>query len=207
MGGNWCCHCGYMLPFGRKNARKCGECNITCHANCAHLVPDFCGMSMETANELLRNVREINRGRANRQQREARQPEPAQVHTPSSSIDGATSQMGQLKLIGGPAQVRPDPFARAGSSPPTEQYQLPPIPQQPLQIPQQSQAPAYGQTPPGRPPPGARPAGQPGYSEQPTGRPSGSYDVGASPQSQMDSGYGYQVRPSHLAPRILLMKT
>jgi hypothetical protein len=20
---NWCCHCGYLLPFGRKNAKKC----------------------------------------------------------------------------------------------------------------------------------------------------------------------------------------
>jgi classical protein kinase C/novel protein kinase C epsilon type len=20
---NWCCHCGYMLPLGRKNAKKC----------------------------------------------------------------------------------------------------------------------------------------------------------------------------------------
>lgn len=23
MGANWCCHCGYILPFGRKNSRKC----------------------------------------------------------------------------------------------------------------------------------------------------------------------------------------
>jgi hypothetical protein len=27
MGANWCCHCGYMLPLGRKNCRKCtGTC-------------------------------------------------------------------------------------------------------------------------------------------------------------------------------------
>jgi hypothetical protein len=27
MSANWCCHCGYMLPFGKKNCRKCtGEC-------------------------------------------------------------------------------------------------------------------------------------------------------------------------------------
>src|ERR1700761_9104111 len=58
LGTNWCCHCGYMLPFGRKNARRCTECDITCHANCAHLVPDFCGMSMETANQLLRDWRD-----------------------------------------------------------------------------------------------------------------------------------------------------
>lgn len=23
IGANWCCHCGYMLPLGRKNAKKC----------------------------------------------------------------------------------------------------------------------------------------------------------------------------------------
>lgn len=23
MAANWCCHCGYMLPFGKKNSRKC----------------------------------------------------------------------------------------------------------------------------------------------------------------------------------------
>lgn len=23
MGANWCCHCGYMLPLGRKQCRKC----------------------------------------------------------------------------------------------------------------------------------------------------------------------------------------
>ena len=24
MTANWCCHCGYILPFGKKNCRKCG---------------------------------------------------------------------------------------------------------------------------------------------------------------------------------------
>lgn len=23
IGANWCCHCGYMLPVGKKNARRC----------------------------------------------------------------------------------------------------------------------------------------------------------------------------------------
>ncbi|WEW60974.1 Serine/threonine kinase [Emydomyces testavorans] len=53
---NWCCHCGYLLPFGRKNAKKCSECGLTCHAQCAHLVPDFCGMSMEVANQILETL-------------------------------------------------------------------------------------------------------------------------------------------------------
>lgn len=29
------------------------ECGLSCHASCAHLVPDFCGMSMEVANQIL----------------------------------------------------------------------------------------------------------------------------------------------------------
>ncbi|RYP70378.1 hypothetical protein DL771_005499 [Monosporascus sp. 5C6A] len=54
---NWCCHCGYILPFGKKNCRKCSECGLTAHAHCVHLIPDFCGMSMATANQILDNIR------------------------------------------------------------------------------------------------------------------------------------------------------
>lgn len=57
VGANWCCHCGYMLPFGKKNCRKCSECNLTAHQQCAHLVPDFCGISMAVANVILENMR------------------------------------------------------------------------------------------------------------------------------------------------------
>jgi len=34
------------------------ECGLSVHAQCAHLVPDFCGMSMEVANEILTVTRE-----------------------------------------------------------------------------------------------------------------------------------------------------
>ncbi|KAK3390736.1 hypothetical protein B0H63DRAFT_122313 [Podospora didyma] len=55
---NWCCHCGYMLPIGsKKNSRKCTECSLTAHAQCVHLVPDFCGMSMAVANQILEGIR------------------------------------------------------------------------------------------------------------------------------------------------------
>ncbi|KAJ9092140.1 hypothetical protein QFC19_008798 [Naganishia cerealis] len=56
-GTKWCCHCGYILPWGRKNVRKCTECGVMCHANCTHLVPDFCGMSMEMANKILTTIK------------------------------------------------------------------------------------------------------------------------------------------------------
>ena len=55
-----------MLPLGRKNARKCSECGVTCHATCTHFVPDFCGMTMETANALLANIRDIKRSHQNK---------------------------------------------------------------------------------------------------------------------------------------------
>lgn len=56
-GTKWCCHCGYILPWSRKTTRKCSECGIFCHQQCTHLVPDFCGMSMETANEILSAIK------------------------------------------------------------------------------------------------------------------------------------------------------
>ena len=34
------------------------ECGLSCHAQCTHLVPDFCGMSMEVANQILTVARE-----------------------------------------------------------------------------------------------------------------------------------------------------
>ncbi|KAL1303750.1 hypothetical protein AAFC00_007092 [Neodothiora populina] len=57
MGANWCCHCGYMLTLGRKQARKCNECGLTCHVNCIHFVPDFCGMSMERLTDIMGEIK------------------------------------------------------------------------------------------------------------------------------------------------------
>lgn len=56
-GTKWCCHCGHILPWGKKNVRKCSECGLMCHAQCTHLVPDFCGMSMEMANKILTTIK------------------------------------------------------------------------------------------------------------------------------------------------------
>ena len=43
--------------------RASTECGITCHADCVHLVPYFCGMSMEMANKLLSDIKTINSNR------------------------------------------------------------------------------------------------------------------------------------------------
>ena len=165
MGANWCCHCGYMLPLGRKNARKCSECDITCHANCAHLVPDFCGMSMETANELLRNWRDINRARGDKAQ-----VKPAirqySEHITSPSLDSTLAGIDRMK-VSSPEIIPPppDPFAKAASLPPTDRPQSDPRYYQPP-----PQAPTYGQQPPAvsRPPAGARVPIPPGYAQDPS---------------------------------------
>jgi hypothetical protein len=61
IGANWCCHCGYMLPLGSKGAKKCSECGITCHTKCQHFIPDFCGLSMEMANQMLSEIKAANK--------------------------------------------------------------------------------------------------------------------------------------------------
>lgn len=63
IGANWCCHCGFMLPLGFRGAQKCDECGVVCHTKCAHLVPDFCGMSMEKANLMLSEMKAANNRR------------------------------------------------------------------------------------------------------------------------------------------------
>ncbi|KAI5288388.1 Serine/threonine kinase [Ascosphaera aggregata] len=91
---NWCCHCGYLLPFGRKNAKKCTECSLTCHSQCVHLVPDFCGMSMEAANQILEAIH-MNKHRPTaptypgREQRTAPRPSSA-IYDKKPSIDTST---------------------------------------------------------------------------------------------------------------------
>jgi len=157
-----------MLPLGRKNARRCSECSITCHANCAHLVPDFCGMSMETANELLRNVRDINRLKGDKAARPMGRPHPEGAHVASPSLD---SQIGgaidRLKLTGAESSTATvDGYGRPVSSPTPDRY-----------YPQQQQLQQQHTQPPVRPPTGARIPVPPGYSQD-VRPPPGAFDPG-----------------------------
>ncbi|KAI9045197.1 protein kinase c [Aspergillus affinis] len=97
---NWCCHCGYLLPFGRKSAKRCSECGLTCHANCTHLVPDFCGMSMEAANQILETLIR------------------AKNHNKSASVSSGLS--GRTLRSGGPPQASMDNAALAYPQKPVE---------------------------------------------------------------------------------------
>ncbi|KAE8447716.1 hypothetical protein EG329_010523 [Mollisiaceae sp. DMI_Dod_QoI] len=91
MSANWCCHCGYILPFGKKNCRKCSgklnvKCGLTCHAQCVHLVPDFCGMSMAVANVILDGIRNQKRRQTSQTTMSGRTLRPqSKTSTPSES--------------------------------------------------------------------------------------------------------------------------
>ncbi|GAA5901875.1 hypothetical protein JCM6882_008697 [Rhodosporidiobolus microsporus] len=121
---NWCCHCGLVLPLGRKQARKCTECGVTAHTDCMHLVPDFCGMSMEMANKLLSDMKAINVSRragagkvaapgrlatapsAVQQQQQIAQEAYGGQHTPVAAYDPRQQQeqlagdVGRMNLVG-----------------------------------------------------------------------------------------------------------
>ena len=129
MGANWCCHCGYLLPIGRKNCRKCSECNQCCHAQCAHLVPDFCGMSMEVANEILKVSQGIKATQGHRK--------------PTNLADRTLRQPGRPTPPPQQKSYRPPPIqepARPPSVDPRlshgqeELYAQPPVSQQPYQV-------------------------------------------------------------------------
>ncbi|KAI8072635.1 kinase-like domain-containing protein [Gongronella butleri] len=133
IGANWCCHCGYMLSLGSRSAKKCSECGITCHIKCAHLVPDFCGLSMEMANQMLSEIRAARRRTGEQKQDASRPlssgaatlspavpPTAAAASTPppppphlSSSIDAAQADLANLQV--NPYAPIPNPSLSSGT--------------------------------------------------------------------------------------------
>jgi hypothetical protein len=52
---NWCCHCGSILPFGKKNCRKCsGMLNLICPLS---LIPDILTAWQNVVSQLMHNAR------------------------------------------------------------------------------------------------------------------------------------------------------
>jgi hypothetical protein len=105
LSASWCCHCGYMLPFGKKNARKCSECSLTCHAACVHLVPDFCGMTMEMANILLTQLRDIKTTQVTRKPVAKILPSPP-ASTPTSTTPTPSGTVSYVACSGSKTTAR-----------------------------------------------------------------------------------------------------
>lgn len=81
------------------------ECGLTCHANCTHLVPDFCGMSMEAANQILETLIR------------------AKNYNKSPSVSSGLS--GRTLRPGGPPQTPQDPTLAYPQKPVESPYGLP----------------------------------------------------------------------------------
>ncbi|KAJ3282065.1 Serine/threonine kinase, partial [Blyttiomyces sp. JEL0837] len=105
LGAHWCCHCGYMLPLGKRQSQRCTECGLTAHKECTHLVPNFCGLSpalidqMKSAidqAEKLRKEKEVMRAEQERMKQEAMRAAAAQAQAAQAA---AISQ--QIMPVGG----------------------------------------------------------------------------------------------------------
>lgn len=204
MGANWCCHCGYMLPVGKKNTRKCSECSLTCHTQCMHLVPDFCGMSMEVANQILREVKIAKKkgpplpsGRASGHTLpsiDARRPmsDPAMIAPDRTSVQPELPLSTQQQRNSQPAPYTPtSPVSLAGASAAYAAGQQPP------------QSPTYGQQrPPYHSPQGsyAAPPGVPPASD--TAKNAATAALAATGQRPPTSPYGPQPGAQQFPPRV-----
>ena len=122
MSANWCCHCGYILPLGKKNVRKCSECGLTCHSQCMHLVPDFCGMSMEMANQIMATIRDTKSRKKQFPQQIQQQPQLQLQPQVSSPYQQQSQQFAQLPSYpqAAPPPPKKEPIKRkeVGSSSP-----------------------------------------------------------------------------------------
>ncbi|KAG0090897.1 Serine/threonine kinase [Podila epicladia] len=147
LSASWCCHCGYILPLGKKGAKRCTECNVTSHATCSHLVPDFCGMDMEKANMILMEIKRAKRNTTdNRMNSASSMSSRYSVARPHQTESGHSSPIDN-RFPPGSYNQRPEP----GSPDSRASYRQPVSPQSPLsgqmQIPQH-QPPSPRQPPP-----------------------------------------------------------
>ncbi|KAI8455917.1 AGC/PKC protein kinase [Phakopsora pachyrhizi] len=177
---SWCCHCGMMLPLGRRQqARRCTECSTTAHADCTHLVPDFCGMSMETANRLLQEIKTARSRQSNRISAIA-PAKPTSDSGNSVQLDVSRLQLGTNApgtfpapntaeyQLGRPAVNQPGMAASTGSQFPepvsSDRVPLPhqpqphPLPHHPRPLPSHPDAPPSMGPPKGPSPPFPQPA-------------------------------------------------
>ncbi len=99
------------------------ECALTCHAQCAHLVPDFCGMSMERASKLLD---EMNKARNHQQKSSTVSSMSARTLRPNSgrpTPPPGLASYGPQPVQDRPGQLPQDPRRSYGQD---QSYEQPP---------------------------------------------------------------------------------
>lgn len=70
------------------------ECGLTCHAQCVHFVPDFCGMSMAVANVILDGIRTQKRRQTSQTNMSGRTLRPQSKNSTPSESSTPTSAYG-----------------------------------------------------------------------------------------------------------------
>ncbi|KAI8804110.1 kinase-like domain-containing protein [Cladochytrium replicatum] len=127
IGAAWCCHCGYMLPVGKKQSLKCGECGLSSHKECMPLVPTLCGMSAEMMDQMKLALEDAERAKrdkesgaspAAKRQQQGNQRRQTQSARPMSLATSDTS----LASAGGSSPLLPP---QAVPSTPQQQIQVP----------------------------------------------------------------------------------
>ncbi|KAG1157612.1 hypothetical protein G6F37_006550 [Rhizopus arrhizus] len=184
IGANWCCHCGYMLPLGSRGAKKCSECDITAHTRCERCVPDFCGLSMEMANQMLAEIKAAakrktleTKSSGDRISKTEKVEETMAEEEDQKEEEKLTTQLSQVTMDEPPAPPPKSPII-VPQTPPTmynnqQQPQSPYSPlQQPMSMPQpEKMYPPQQQRPPVLPSHVQSPYGQPNvdprYQQQP----------------------------------------
>ncbi|KAJ2543365.1 Serine/threonine kinase [Coemansia sp. RSA 1853] len=165
MGANWCCHCGNMLPIGRR-ALKCTECSATCHAGCKDYVPTMCGLDMVKASAMLNEIKRAKGASVPQPKVLAKRDTMAKRPTADAQAADLQSRFGQMQVQASPIPERlsqvghqranSNEFVPIKSNPVSPTNQRPPGQMQPGQM--QSGQMQSGQMQPGQP--GQMPPGQ-----------------------------------------------
>lgn len=139
------------------------ECSITCHTKCQHFIPDFCGLSMEMANQMLSEIKAANKrktmdGTVTPSTSSTTSSKPGRVskHEVDSKLADNMSQtsLSQQKPLPQPQQqhiqIPTSPYQPSPSSPGNRIQTPPTLPThsqsyQPQQYPVQSNDPRYQQ--------------------------------------------------------------
>lgn len=183
-----------MLPLGSRGSKKCSECGITAHTRCEHYVPDFCGLSMEMANQMLAEIKaaakrktlesKTSSNRISKQDKvEAAQEAPLPAVPQPSADDELSSQLSSSMTLA-PEAPSKSPLLVPQTPPIMYNNNANPMNQQPQPHPSQKQQPQ-----------------QPYYSPQPVHmnmpQPPRIYPQQQSPQMQQQQRPSPPVLPAH----------
>ncbi|KAJ2181533.1 Serine/threonine kinase, partial [Coemansia sp. RSA 532] len=154
IGANWCCHCGNMLPIGRR-ALKCTECSATCHAGCKDYVPTMCGLDMVKASAMMNEIKRAKGANVPQPKvlakRDTMAKRPTAVPSADAQVADLQNRFGQMQASSVPERMSQMGHQRANSN------EFVPIRSNPV-------SPTNQQMPPGQP--GQMQPGQPGQPGQ-----------------------------------------